>query len=80
MAKVECRVTRPIWHLGKQIELTDDAPAPVISLESSEAMYLQSLGRVQIIDADAEAEAEAAAKAQAEAEAKPAAHKHAKAK
>lgn len=56
MAKVECRVIKPMWHLGRPIELPADQPAPVISLENSEAVYLQSIGRVQIIDAEAEAQ------------------------
>lgn len=50
--KVEVEVIQPLWFEGAQIELKEGEPAPVIPLPKSEAVYLQSIGRVRIIEAE----------------------------
>ncbi len=49
--KVETEVIEPLWFEGKQIEPEEGKPAPVIALSRSDAVYLQSIGRVRIIEA-----------------------------
>lgn len=51
---VEAQVLVPIWHAGKPIVLAENEPKPVISLPRADAVYLQSIGRVRIIDAAAD--------------------------
>lgn len=54
--KIECEVIKPIWFEGKPVMLEPDKPGPVINLENSDAVYLESLGRVCRIESEAEAD------------------------
>ena len=47
--KVEAQVLKPMWHEGKPIDLVEGEAGPIISLEKTDAAYLQSLGRVRIV-------------------------------
>lgn len=52
--QVEVEVLQPMWVDGKQIELEEGKPAPVVPLSQSDANYLASIGRVRIIEAEAD--------------------------
>lgn len=60
--KVEAQVLKPIWHEGKPIDLVEGEVGPIISLEKADAAYLQSLGRVRIIEIEADEAVEVVAK------------------
>lgn len=60
--KVEAQVLKPIWHEGKPIDLVEGEAGPIISLEKADAVYLQSLGRVRIVESEADEAVEAVAK------------------
>lgn len=45
----EVEVIEPIWHNGEQIEPQGEKPT-IIALPRSEAVYLQGIGRVRIIE------------------------------
>jgi len=49
--KVEAEVLQPAWYEGKQVIPEEGNPAPIVQLERSDAVYLQSIGRVRIIEA-----------------------------
>ena len=57
--KVEAQVLKPIWHEGKPIDLVEGEVGPIISLEKADAAYLQSLGRVRIVEIEADEAVEA---------------------
>ena len=58
---VEVEVIAPIWHAGSQVA-PDGDKFPVISLPQSDAVYLQGIGRVRIIEQEAKPEAKPAAR------------------
>lgn len=60
--KVEAQVLKPMWHEGKPIDLVEGEAGPIISLEKADAAYLQSLGRVRIIEIEADEAVEVVAK------------------
>lgn len=60
--KVEAQVLKPMWHEGKPIDLVEGEAGPIISLEKSDAAYLQSLGRVRIVEIEADEAVEVVAK------------------
>jgi len=60
--KVEAQVLKPIWHEGKPIDLVEGEVGPIISLEKADAAYLQSLGRVRIVEIEADEAVEVVAK------------------
>lgn len=60
--KVEAQVLKPIWHEGKPIDLVEGEAGPIISLEKTDAAYLQSLGRVRIVEIEADEAVEVVAK------------------
>lgn len=60
--KVEAQVLKPIWHEGKPIDLVEGEAGPIISLEKADAAYLQSLGRVRIVEIEADEAVEVVAK------------------
>lgn len=67
--QVEAEVLQPMWFEGEQIAPEEGKPAPIIALGKSDAVYLQSIGRVRIIVAEPEAKpanAKNAKKAKAE--------------
>lgn len=51
---MEVQVCKPMWHQGKQIEVVDGKPLPVIDLPKSEAVYLAGLGRVALVESEDE--------------------------
>lgn len=50
--QVEAEVLQPMWFEGKQIEPEEGQPAPVIALAKSDAVYLQAIGRVRILETE----------------------------
>ena len=60
--KVEAQVLKPMWHEGKPIDLVEGEAGPIISLEKADAAYLQSLGRVRIVESEADDAVEVVAK------------------
>lgn len=60
--KVEAQVLKPMWHEGKPIDLVEGEAGPIISLEKTDAAYLQSLGRVRIVEIEADEAVEVVAK------------------
>lgn len=60
--KVEAQVLKPMWHEGKPIDLVEGEARPIISLEKADAAYLQSLGRVRIVEIEADEAVEVVAK------------------
>lgn len=60
--KVEAQVLKPMWHEGKPIDLVEGEVGPIISLEKADAAYLQSLGRVRIVEIEADEAVEVVAK------------------
>jgi len=60
--KVEAQVLKPMWHEGKPIDLVEGEAGPIISLEKADAAYLQSLGRVRIVEIEADEAVEVVAK------------------
>lgn len=67
--KVEAQVLKPMWHEGKPIDLVEGEAGPIISLEKADAAYLQSLGRVRIIEIEADEAVEVVAKKEIKAKA-----------
>lgn len=60
--KVEAQVLKPMWHEGKPIDLVEGEAGPIISLEKADAAYLQSLGRVRIVEIEADEAVDVVAK------------------
>lgn len=67
--KVEAQVLKPMWHEGKPIDLVEGEAGPIISLEKADAAYLQSLGRVRIVEIEADEAVEVVAKKEIKAKA-----------
>lgn len=59
--QVEVEVLQPLWFDGKPVVLEEGKAAPVIAMGKADAVYLQSIGRVRLIEAD-EAKPKKAAK------------------
>lgn len=61
--QVEAEVLQPMWFEGKQIEPEEGQPAPIVALGKADATYLQSIGRVRIVESTEEAKPAKPAKA-----------------
>lgn len=59
--QVEVEVLQPLWFDGKPVVLEEGKAAPVIAMGKADAVYLQSIGRVRLIETD-EAKPKKAAK------------------
>lgn len=51
--KLEAEVLQAAWYEGKQVIPEEGKPAPIVQLERSDAVYLQSIGRVRVVEAAA---------------------------
>lgn len=51
--QVEAEVLQPMWFEGKQVIPEEGKAAPIVSLPKSEASYLQTIGRVRIVEVEA---------------------------
>ena len=50
--QVEVEILQPMWFEGKQIAPEEGKAAPVIAMGKADAVYLQSIGRVRLIETD----------------------------
>ena len=57
--ELEVQVIQPCWIGGKPIEIKEGEAFPVVSLPRADAIYLEGIGRVRLVEAE---EAKPAAK------------------